>query len=84
PVQHIPMPEPYAELASALRERLALINDETSRREVDQHMARLQKVSERITHLEALLPAPIDPQLRHFLEKRSYSKALDYLEAKAD
>ena len=68
------------ELAAALRERLAIISDETSRREPEQHTARLREVSERIERLEHSLPPRIDPQLRHFLQRRSYTKALELLE----
>ena len=42
-----------------------------------QHMKRLQNVSERIEQLEQQLPPKIDPQLAHFLQRRSYSKALE-------
>ncbi|MBA2269254.1 MAG: hypothetical protein H0W20_01485 [Chthoniobacterales bacterium] len=75
------MQEVFVELAEALRERLAIIGDEESRRDVAHHTARLQRVSERIEQLETRLPADIDPQLRHFLQRRSYSKALEHLTA---
>ena len=68
------------ELASALRERLEIIGDEESRRDVPKHMARLQSVSERIEALQAALPATIDARLKHFLEQRSYDKALEWIE----
>jgi hypothetical protein len=42
-------------------------------------MQRLQDVSSRLEELEHRLPRSIDPQLRHFLQRRSYSKALEYL-----
>ena len=71
------------ELATALRERLAIIGDEESRRRPEQHTERLRVVSERIEGLERTLPARIDPQLRHFLQRRSYSKALELLESNA-
>lgn len=71
----------YRELAEALRERLATIADEESRRDATRHAARLQKVSERIERLERQLPSATDPQLRHFLQRRSYSKALEFIEA---
>ncbi|MDQ2919218.1 MAG: hypothetical protein M3R10_05000 [Verrucomicrobiota bacterium] len=67
------------DLASALRERLQIIDDEKSRRDPEDHMQRLQKISERIEGLEQQLPRDIDPQLRHFLQRRSYDKALEYL-----
>jgi hypothetical protein len=71
---------PLADLASALRERLAIIADEESRRDPERHTQRLQQISERIERLEQQLPAQVDPQLRHFLQRRSYSKALELLE----
>jgi hypothetical protein len=71
------------ELAAALRDRLAIIGDEESRRDPKQHTERLRAVSERIEGLERALPALIDPQLRHFLQRRSYSKALELLESNA-
>ena len=70
-----------ADLAEALRERLAIIGDEASRRDPDRHTERLRAVSERIEDLERRLPPKIDPALRHFLQRRSYSKALELLEA---
>jgi hypothetical protein len=68
------------ELAAALRERLAVIADDESRRDPDRHTERLRAVSEKIESLERQLPPKIDPQLRHFLQRRSYSKALELLE----
>lgn len=68
-------------LAEALRERLAIIGDEGSRREPDRHTARLREVSAKIERLEQSLPPKIDPELRHFLHRRSYSKALELLES---
>jgi vacuolar-type H+-ATPase catalytic subunit A/Vma1 len=73
------MQKALAELAEALRERLAIIADEESRRAPVQHTERLREVSERIEQIEQGLPATIDPQLRHFLQRRSYSKALELL-----
>jgi len=72
--------EIFDELAAALRERLAIISDEESRRDEKRHMERLQNVSEKIEQLESQLPPKIDPQLRHFLQRRSYSKALELVE----
>ena len=67
------------ELAAALRERLKIISDESSRRNPDQHMARLGESSDRIESLAAALPQPIPPRLAHFLDCRSYNKALEFL-----
>jgi hypothetical protein len=77
------MKEILRELAEALRERLAIIGDEASRQNPDQHLERLRIVSEQIETLERRLPATIDPQLRHYLQRRSYSKALEQIEALA-
>ena len=67
------------ELVSALRERLAIVADENSRRNPERHMERLKKISEQIEKLSAALPSPIDPQLNHYLRRCSYDKALDFL-----
>ncbi len=75
------MQENFSALAAALRERLDIIADEAGRQDPAAHMARLQEVSERIERLERELPAKIDPELRHFLQRRSYSKALHLLES---
>jgi hypothetical protein len=69
------------ELAATLRERISIIGDESSRLDPERHTDRLRQVSEKIEQLEKSLPAGIDPQLRHFLQRRSYSKALEFLEA---
>ncbi len=76
------MDEPVKiQLVAALRERLAIIADEESRRDPTRHTARLQEVSERIERLAAQLPADADPQLRHFLERCSYGKALELIQS---
>ena len=69
------------DLAAALRERLAIIADEESRRDPARHTARLQSISQKIEQLEQQLPPGIDPELRHFLQRRSYTKALELLES---
>ena len=70
----------FSELATALRERLEIIADEASRLDATRHMARLATVSEKIEHLERRIPKNADPQLRHFLQRRSYNKALELVE----
>jgi hypothetical protein len=69
------------DLRDALRARLAIIQDQESRRDVDAHTARLRAVSEKIDQLQAALQQPVDPRLAHYLERKSYDKALEYLEA---
>jgi hypothetical protein len=68
------------DLAAALRERLTIIGDEESRRDPARHTDRLRAVSEKIERMEQQLPSAIDPELRHFLQRRSYSKVLELLE----
>jgi hypothetical protein len=75
-----PMENVIVDLVEALRERLAIIDDEQSRRDPEKHLARLQAVSEKIDKLQTALPRPVDPRLAHYLQRRSYDKALDFLE----
>jgi hypothetical protein len=74
------MEKVMVDLAAALRERLAIIQDEEGRRDLQAHLARLQAVSEKIDRLQAALPQPIDLRLAHYLQRRSYDKALEFLE----
>jgi hypothetical protein len=74
------MEKVMVDLAAALQERLAIIQDEEGRRDAQAHLARLQAVSEKIDRLQAALPQPIDPRLAHYLQRRSYDKALEFLE----
>ena len=71
------------DLKEALRERVAIIHDEASRRDEEAHIARLRVISEKIDKLQATLPRPIDPRLSHYLQRRSYDKALEFLEGRA-
>ena len=70
------------ELEQALRERLAVIRDEESRRDETKHIDRLRAVSEKIDKLQTALPHPVDPRLAHYLQRKSYDKALEYLEGR--
>lgn len=76
------MVSPAEELAAALRQRRRLIADENSRREPEQHLARLQAISKEISAIEKRLPSPVDSQLAHFLARCSYDKALEFLETR--
>jgi hypothetical protein len=69
-------------LAEALRERLAVIADHAHRdRDQAGHLQRLIDVSTRIDTLIAALPSSeLAPQFRHYLEKKSYDKALAWIE----
>ena len=74
------MESALAELAEALRERLAVISDEESRRDQVKHIDRLRAVSEKIDRLQESLTSSIDARLKHYLDRKSYDKALEYLE----
>jgi hypothetical protein len=78
------MQNAIVDLREALRERLAIIGDEESRRDEEKHMARLRMISEKIDKLSATFPRPIDPRLKHYLQRKSYDKALDFLEGRGD
>jgi predicted 2-oxoglutarate/Fe(II)-dependent dioxygenase YbiX len=75
----------FTPLAEALRERLAVIADHAHRdRDAAAHLERLIEVSGRIDALSAALPAEeLDPQFLHYLERRSYDKALAWIEESA-
>jgi hypothetical protein len=71
----------YSALADALRERLRVIGDRAAREsDAQAHLRQLQDASERILALQAELPAQVPPQLRHYLERCSYDKALTFIE----
>jgi hypothetical protein len=75
------MESALADLAQALRERVAVIRDEESRRDETKHIDRLRAVSEKIDRLQESLTSSIDARLKHFLDRKSYDKALEYLES---
>jgi hypothetical protein len=75
------MENAVVDLREALRERLAIIRDEESRCDEITHIARLRAISQKIENLQSVLPHPVDPRLAHYLERKSYDKALEYLEA---
>ena len=77
------MQKEIVDLTAALRERLAIIRDENSRRDPEAHIERLRAVSDKIDSLAAALPKPRDPELAHFLQRKSYDKALEFLEGAA-
>jgi hypothetical protein len=73
----------YAELAAALRDRLAVIADrELYARDPAGHLEKLKQASARIDTAGAALPKPVPGDLAHFLHGCSYQKALAWLEAR--
>jgi len=75
------MERSLADLTQALRERLVIIHDERSRANPDVHMERLRAVSEKIEKLQTALQQQVDPRLAHYLQRRSYEKALEFIES---
>ena len=76
------MAHDLAPLAASLRERLEVIADHDHRdRDQAGHLQRLIEVAARIDSLINTLPSKeLDPQFRHYLERRSYDKALAWIE----
>jgi hypothetical protein len=71
----------YPTLAEALRTRLALIANHQLRDQYPAaHLAKLKEAAERIDLLVRQLPKDADPMLAHYLQKQSFSKALEWLE----
>jgi hypothetical protein len=69
------------ELREALQERLDVIADhELRQRDPRVHLERLKAAASRLDAAIAELPPDCDRQLRHFLERQSYVKALVWLE----
>jgi hypothetical protein len=70
------------ELREALQARLDVVADRAFyERDAAGHLAKLQAASAAVDRLAGELPAGADPMLRHFLERQSYVKALDWLDA---
>ena len=73
-------PSPELALADALRERRAIIADRSwYERDAEGHLKALMRVSEGIVSHGKALPVPVHPQLKHYLERCSYDKALAFL-----
>lgn len=76
------MPDAYSQLADALRSRLAVIADrDLYTRDPAAHLEKLKAVSEKITQLGDALPRPVPGDFAHYLQRASYQKALDWIEA---
>lgn len=71
----------FSELRDALRERLGVIADHELRdRDPQAHLDRLKSAASRLDAAIAQLPPQCDRDLRHYLERQSYLKALARLE----
>jgi len=68
------------ELRDALQRRLDIVADRgLYERDAAAHLEQLQAASASVDRLAGELPRDADPMLRHFLERQSYVKALDWL-----
>lgn len=77
------MKEAYAQLAAALRTRLAVIADRgLYERDPAAHLEMLKAASEKISAAAAALPPPVDGDFAHYLHRASYAKALAWLEGR--
>jgi hypothetical protein len=71
----------FSELRDALRERLGVIADHELRdRDPRAHLERLKSAASRLDAAIAQLPPQCDRELRHYLERQSYLKALAWLD----
>ena len=65
-------PQVYGQLAQSLRRRREVVADRGwYNRDAAGHLE----------ELGSALPSPVHPQLRHFLDRCSYDKALEFIEA---
>lgn len=71
-------------LREALRRRLTIVADrEFYARDAAGQLAALVAASGEVDRLGAELGAAADPMLRHYLERQSYVKAMDWLNVHA-
>jgi hypothetical protein len=74
--------ELHKKLLTAVQERLDTVADHAFRdRDPQAHLAALKAVAATLDAEVANLPSSADPMLRHYLERQSYTKALDWLRA---
>jgi len=71
----------HLNLHAAVKARLDIVADHAFRdRDPAAHLAALKKAAADLDALVAALPADCDPNLRHYLERQSYTKALAWLD----
>ena len=74
----------YPALRDAVKARLDVVADAALReRDSAAHLEALKRAAAALDTLVDQLPADADPMIRHYLERQSYTKALDWLEAAA-
>lgn len=68
-------------LHAAVKARLDIVADHALRdRDPAAHLAALKKAASDLDALVVALPSDCDPNLRHYLERQSYTKALAWLD----
>ncbi len=71
----------HQRLLVAVKARLDIVADHSFRdRDSEGHLAALKSAAAELDAEVANLPAETDPMLRHYLERQSYTKALDWLQ----
>ena len=71
----------HQKLHYAVKARLDLVADHAFRdRDPAGHLGALKTVAGKLDAEIANLPSEADPMLRHYLERQSYTKALDWLQ----
>ena len=72
--------ELHKKLLSAVQARIDTVADHAFRdRDPQAHLAALKAIAATLDAEIAKLPSSADPMLRHYLERQSYTKALDWL-----
>ncbi len=76
--------ETYPALRDAVKRRLDVVADAALRTsDPAAHLQALKNAAAALDRLVAALPTDADPMIRHYLERQSYTKALDWLENQA-
>ncbi len=71
---------PYLELGRALARRQSVIADHQWRdTDADGHLAAIRSVAAEIDRLGSRLPLDCPARLKHYIERQSYDKALDFI-----
>jgi hypothetical protein len=75
------MNKAFSDLRDALQERLRIVaNHDLRDRDPQSHLHQLKLAASRLDTAIAQLPSQCDPDLRHYLSRQSYLKALAWLE----
>ena len=74
------MAHSLSQLKTAIERRLQVVADHASKQhDAQAHLEALKRADADLRAASANLPPDSDPRLRHFLERQSYVKALEWL-----